>query len=86
MWGWQTRVCLRVCTKMMCDESPGRADGWTCARVFVQHTSGRVRNWVGVGEYSKRSRSSDSLVRAGGCGERSRLIYALLGAEAAFAE
>lgn len=49
VWGWQTRVCLRVCNKMMCDGSRGRADERTCTRVFVQHTSGRVRNWVGVG-------------------------------------
>lgn len=48
VWGWQTRVCLRVCTKMMCDER-GRADERTCTRLFVQHTSGRVRNWWGWG-------------------------------------
>lgn len=48
VWGWQTRVCVRVCTKI-CDGSRGRADERTCTRVFVQHTRGRVRNWVGVG-------------------------------------
>lgn len=47
MWGWQARVCVRVCTKM-CGGSR-RADERTCTRVFAQHTSGRVRNWVGVG-------------------------------------
>lgn len=47
VWGVaDQRMC--VCTKM-CDESQGRADERTCTRVFVQHTSGRVRNWVGVG-------------------------------------
>lgn len=38
MWGWQTRVCLRVSTKMMCDGNRGRADERTCTRVCLYST------------------------------------------------